>query len=156
MAKLKELNMALIGDGNSPHNELDTWLCNKDFPTQDNFDEFKVDGKFPPDGYLGRLSIHCNSYENPWVASALGFVAYLSQNEEAFNKYRDVKVEGARMNHEGAEKKEENTSTESSDAKPISPFFRYKLHRGKVVAELMEESKKWREAGNFKVPHETN
>jgi len=155
MAKLKELNLGLIGDIlGSPHDPNDTWFQNLDFPTGDNFDEFKVDGKFPPDGYLGRLSVHSMHYQNPFIGNTLCFVEYLSQNKEAFNKYQDVKIEGARMQSANLEKKEENASTESSDAGPKkpSPFFQYKMHKHGVVKELVEECKKWREAGNFKPP----
>jgi len=155
MSKLKELNLGLIGEKlGSPHDPNDTWFQNLDFPTQDNFDEFKLNGEFPPDGYLGRLSVHSLHYQNPFIGNTLCFVKYLSQNQEAFNKYRDVKIEGARMLSANSEKMEENTSTESSDAsaKQPSPFFKYKMHKHGVVKELLEESKKWREAGNFKMP----
>jgi len=154
MSKLKELNIGLIGEKlGSPHDPNDTWFQNLDFPTQDNFDEFKLNGEFPPDGYLGRLSVHSLHYQNPFIGNTLCFVEYLTQNQEAFDKYQDVKVEGARMQSASSEKTEENTSTESSDALPKkSPFMKYKMHKHGVVTELLEESKKWREAGNFKMP----
>ena len=39
------------------------------------------------------------------------------------------------------------------NALPIPPnFMKYKIHKAAVVNELMEESKKWREEGNFKLP----
>ena len=114
MSKMKELNIGLIGDGKSPHNPDDTWLQNLDFPTQDNFEEFKLNGEFPPDGHIGRLSVHSVQYENPWVGEALCFVEYLTQNQEAFNKYRDVKIEGARIQSASSEKTEENKSNETS------------------------------------------
>ena len=146
MTKLKTLNLGLIGDGKSPHDPGDTWLQNLDFPAEDNFDEFKLNGEFPPDGHLGRLSVHSVHYQNPWIGNALCFVEYLTQNQEAFTKYRDVKIEGARLQSANSEKSEEQDLT-----KP-SPFKQYKMHKAAVVSELMEESKHWREAGNFKLP----
>ena len=114
MEKLKALNLGLIGEKlGSPHDPNDTWFQNLDFPTQDNFDEFKLNGEFPPDGYLGRLSVHSLHYQNPFIPNTLCFVEYLSQNKEAFNKYQDVKIEGARMQAADLKKKEETTSTES-------------------------------------------
>ena len=114
MEKLKALNLGLIGEKlGSPHDPNDTWFQNLDFPIQDNFDEFKLNGEFPPDGYLGRLSVHSLHYQNPFIPNTLCFVEYLSQNKEAFNKYQDVKIEGARMQAADLEKKEETTSTES-------------------------------------------
>jgi len=38
----------------------------------------------------------------------------------------------------------------------VSPFKKYKMHKAAVVSELMEESKKWREEGNFKLPEILN
>ena len=115
MSKLKELNLGLIGEKlGSPHDPNDTWFQNLDFPTQDNFDEFKVNGQFPPDGYLGRLSVHSMHYQNPFIGNTLCFIEYLSKNEKAFNKYRDVKIEGARMQSADSEKKEDTKSTDPS------------------------------------------
>ena len=33
-----------------------------------------------------------------------------------------------------------------------SAFFKYKMHKNAVVQELMDESNKWRQEGNFKLP----
>ena len=146
LKKLKELNIEMFGDGKSPHDPNDTWFINVDLPTQENFDEFKLNGKTPPNGHLGRLTLHFVHYQNPWIGNALCFVEYLTQNQEAFNKYRDVKIEGARLQSANSEKSEEQDPT-----KP-SPFKQYKMHKAAVVSELMEESKHWREAGNFNLP----
>ena len=143
-AKLKEVNVALIGDGKSPHDPNDTWFQNLDFPPTEDFEEFKVNGAFPPDGYLGRLTLHFVHYQNPFIGKALCFVEFLKQNKEAFEKYRDVKVEGARMQSVG-ESQEENASG-------MSAFRKYKMHKGAVVKELMEAAEKWREEGNFILP----
>ena len=144
LAKLKELNIGLIGDGKSPHNPKDTWFQNLDFPNQENFEEFKIDGAHPPDGHLGRLILHFVHYQNPWVGQVLCYVEFLKQNQEAFEKYRDVKVEGARMQSTGG-KKDDDTSG-------MSPFRKYKMHKAAVVAELMEAADKWRAEGNFQLP----
>ena len=143
-SKLKEVNIALIGDGKSPHDPNDTWFQNLDFPPTENFEEFKVNGAFPPDGYLGRLTLHFVHYQNPFIGNALCFVEYLKQNREAFEKYRDVKVEGARIQSNG-EKQDENTSG-------LSAFRKYKMHKAAVVKELMEAAEKWRDEGNFILP----
>ena len=109
MSKLKDLNFDLMGDGKSPHDPNDTWLRSLDFPTQDNFDEFKVNGQYPPEGHLGSLTMHCVHYQNPFIGNALCFVEYLIQNKEAFDKYRDVKVQGARIQSTtSSEETEEN------------------------------------------------
>ena len=78
--KLKELNIGFIGDGNSPHDKDDTWFQNLAFPSQDNFDEFKIKGEFPPDGHLGRLVLHFSPHHSDWVRTVLCFVQYLTQN----------------------------------------------------------------------------
>ena len=144
LEKLKELNIGLIGDGNSPHDKDDTWFQNLAFPTQDNFDEYKVNGEHPPDGYLGRLVMHFSPYHSEWVRTVLCFVQYLSQDEGAFKRYRDVKVEGAEIQSK-AEKDESGKST---------AFFKYKMHKNDVAKQLLDESKEWMEAGNFKLPQE--
>ena len=144
--KLKQLNIVFMGDGRSPHDPNDTWFHNLDFPPQENFDEFKVNGKFPPEGHLGRLSVHFVHYKSTWMERALCFVEYLSKNKEAFDKYRDVKIQGARIQSENKETKEENKYGLPSS------FLQYKMHKQAVVHELMDETKKWREAGNFKLP----
>ena len=144
LEKLKELNIGLIGDGNSPHDKDDTWFQNLAFPTQDNFDEYKVNGEHPPDGYLGRLVMHFSPYHSEWVRTVLCFVQYLSQDEGAFKRYRDVKVEEAEIQSK-AEKDESGKST---------AFFKYKMHKNDVAKQLLDESKEWMEAGNFKLPQE--
>jgi len=144
IAKLKEINIGFIGDGNSPHDPNDTWFQNLDFPTEDNFDEFKINGVFPGDGHLGRIILHFNHYKNPWLTSAICFVEYMKQHEESFAKYRDVKVEGARIQSSGEAK--------DDDGSGISPFRKYKFHKNAVAKELMEAADKWREEGNFKLP----
>merc|ERR1712226_150060 len=105
MEKLKELNIGLIGDGNSPHDKDDTWFQNLAFPSQDNFDEFKIKGEHPPDGHLGRLILHFSPHHSDWVRTVLWFV-------------------------------------------------KYKMHKNDVAKQLLEESKKWMDAGNFKLPQE--
>ena len=141
--KLKELNIGLIGDGNSPHDKDDTWFQNLAFPPQDNFDEFKVNGQHPPDGYLGRLVIHFSPYHSEWVRTVLCFVQYLTENEDAFKRYRDVKAEGAKIQSEAAK-----------DESGKSAFFQYKMHKNDVAKQLLDESKKWMEDGHFKLPQE--
>ena len=144
--QLKQLNIVFMGDGSSPHDPNDTWFHNVDFPSQEDFEEFMINGKFPPGGHLGRLLIHFVHFQNPWIESALCFVEYLSQNKEAFSRYRDVKIEGATLQTGPMETKEDNTYGLPSS------FLNYKLHKVAVVKELTEESKIWREAGNFKLP----
>jgi len=65
VAKLKDMHIGFIGDGNSPHDANDTWFQNLDYPTHENFDDFKINGEFPGDGHLGRLILHFNHYKNP-------------------------------------------------------------------------------------------
>ena len=52
----------------------------------------------------GRLSVHVVHYQNPWIEKALCFVEYLTKNQKAFDKYRIVKVEGAKLQSDIAEK----------------------------------------------------
>ena len=145
--KLKKLNIVFLEDGRSPHDPNDTWFHNLDFPPQEDFSEFKIDGKFPPEGHLGRLSVHFVHYQNTWMENALCFVEYLSQNEEAFNKYRNIKIQGAKLQTGNIE-----TEQLSSLKGLPSSFLNYKLHKATVVKELMEECKVWKEAGYFKLP----
>ena len=150
--KLKKVNIVFMGDGRSPHDPNDTWFYNMDFPTQEDFEEFKINGEFPLNGHIGRLSLHFVHYQNPWMESALCFVEYLSQNKEAFSKYRDVKIQGAKLQTGHMETKEVNPFGLPSTYGLPSSFLNYKLHKEAVVKELMEESRVWREAGNFKLP----
>ena len=147
LSKLKEIGVGLIGDGKSPHDPSDTWFQNLDFPTEGNFEEFKVNGAHPPDGYLGRLIVHFCPYQSQFVHNSLCYVEYLKQNQDAFNRYRDVKIEGARMQCDGNEIK--------ADQSGMSAFRKYKMHKTKVVKELIEESKTWGEKEeNFNLPRE--
>ena len=148
-AKLKAANVGLIGDGKSPHDPGDTWFQNLDFPPSGDFEAFKVNGVFPPDGYLGRLTIHFVHYNSPFIRKALCFVEFLKQNQEAFNKYRDVKIEGARMQSSASD-----VEGSADAAAGPSNFIKYKMHKAAVVSELMESSTKWGEEGNFVLPKE--
>ena len=62
--KLKELKIEMFGDGKSPHDPNDTWFINVDLPTQDNFDEFKVNGKTPPNGKFHAYKCKCQVYKS--------------------------------------------------------------------------------------------
>jgi len=141
----------MFGDGKPPHDPNDTWFINVDLPNQENFDEFKLNGKSPPNGHLGRLTLHFVHYQNPWIGNALCFVEYLTKNQNAFNKYRDVKTEGAKMQSENSERKDGKPAEVKMVGLPAA-FIKYKKHKAAVVQELMTEAKQWREAGNFKLP----
>jgi GrpB-like predicted nucleotidyltransferase (UPF0157 family) len=96
---LKTINIGLAGNGTgkSPHDPNDTWMMAEDFPPQGDFEEFKVDGKFPPEGILGGMVMHLVHYTNPFLIRNLAYVEYLKANEDAFRRYKDVKVQGARL-----------------------------------------------------------
>ena len=147
--KLRTANVGLIGDGKSPHDPGDTWFQNLDFPPSGDFEAFKVNGAFPPDGYLGRLTIHFVHYKSPFIGKVLCFVEFLKQNQDAFNKYRDVKIEGARMQSSASD-----VEGSADAAAGPSNFIKYKMHKAAVVSELMESSMKWGEKGNFVLPKE--
>ena len=161
LTKLKSVNLGLIGDGKSPHDPNDTWLQNLDFPSSGDFEAFKVNGAFPPDGYLGRLSVHVVHYKNQFIGKALCFIEFLKQNKEAFNKYRDVKIEGARLQSSGGDAAVSANPSDlvipshlSDAVSGPSPFIKYKMYKAAAVSELMQSSAKWREEGNFVLPQE--
>ena len=64
---MKELNIVFMKGGKAPHAPDDTWMCSIDFPPGEDFDEYKIDGKFPPEGHLGRIVVHLIKHTNPFV-----------------------------------------------------------------------------------------
>merc|ERR1711962_549036 len=140
---LKSINIGLAGDGTgkAPHDPNDTWLVTHDFPPQGDFEEFKVDGKFPPQGILGGMVMHLVHYTNPFLVKALAYVEYLKANEDAFKRYRDVKVQGARL-------------SASQNAEDSNTFIKYKMGKIAIVKELMVEALAWKEKNGIQFPAE--
>ena len=141
MEVMKQLNFVLLKGGKAPHDPNDTWLCSTDFPPGEDFDEFKINGKFPPEGHLGRVVIHLVQYSNPFVVRAQTYVEYLKSNEDAFKRYRDCKLEGARLSQSDA--------SETTDA-----FIKYKIHKRVVVNELLTEALQWKERNGIQFQEE--
>merc|ERR1712002_273457 len=141
MKTLQDLNMSLMFRGKGPQGPDDTWMRSFDFPPDGDFAEFKVDGSFPPEGHLGRITVHIVHYSCPWVVKYLAYVEYLKANEDAFRRYRDVKIQKAKM---GADQNVQGGST----------FHKYKHHKSAVVLELMDEALAWKEKNGIKFPEE--
>merc|ERR1711962_1056025 len=116
MDALKSINIGLANRGNAPHDPNDTWMVAHDFPPQGDFEEFKVEGKFP----LGGMVMHLVHYTNPFLVNSLAYGEYLNANESAFKRYRDVKVQGARL----------NASQNSEDS---NTFMKYKMSKVAIV-----------------------
>lgn len=135
------VNIEKNGDGKSPHAADDTWMHNFDFPPGGDFEEFKVDGKFPHAGHVGTIVVHLLHYTNPFVVKALAYVEYLKANKDAFKRYRDVKIQGARMSANGSNNDE-------------NAFIKYKKHKFLIVKELMDEALTWKETNGIKFPEE--
>merc|ERR1712168_171957 len=122
----------MFGKGKGPQGSEDTWMRSVDFPPEGDFEEFKIDGAFPPEGHLGRITVHIVHYTCPKVVGLLAYVEYLKADEDAFRRYRDAKIEGAKMEAE-------------QNAQDENMFFKYKKHKGMVVKELMDEAIVWKE-----------
>ena len=134
---MQSLNFGMMfGSGKAPHTDDDTWMGSTDFPPHGDFEEFKVDGKFPPEGHLGRVIIHLLHYSNPFVVRTQAYTRYLNSNEDAFRRYRDVKVQGAKV---GPSSEDDNTQ-----------FFKYKGNKIATVRELAEEAMAWKEENGIK------
>jgi len=143
MEALKSLNIGLAGNGTgkSPHDPNDTWMMSQDFPPQGDFEEFKVDGKYPPPGNLGGMVMHLVQYTNPFLIRALAFVEYLKANADAFRRYKDVKVQGARL-------------SSSRNADDANTFIKYKMGKTAIVKELQGEALVWKEQNGIQFPAE--
>ena len=100
-----------------------------------DFDECKIDGKFPPEGHLGQVVIHLLQYSNPFVVKTQAYTRYLNSNEDAFRRYRDVKVQGAKV-----------APTSEDD----HTFIKYKWNKKAIIYELAAEARAWKEKNGIK------
>ena len=90
----------------------------------------------------GQVVLHFLSVENGWPKKPIAYAEYLKTHEEAFNKYRDVKIEGAKLQ---AGKTSDN---------PLELIFKYKGYKRKVALDLTEEAIKWAYVdGNLSLPY---
>ena len=46
------------------------------------------------------------------------------------------------------------SKAEKDESGKSTAFFKYKMHKNDVAKQLLDESKEWMEAGNFKLPQE--
>lgn len=97
--------------GISPHHAEDTWFRNEVLPEEDGgvppvANRFGVRQTFEP-GHLGSVNFHwvspsTSNSSNQFIADMLSFADYLCSNEQAFQRYKQVKLEGAELAAVGA------------------------------------------------------
>ena len=85
--------------------------------------------------------MHLVHYTNPFLIKSLAYVDYLKANEDAFRRYRDVKVQGARL-------------SSSKNAEDSNTFIKYKIGKTAIVKELQVEALVWKEKNGIRYPAE--
>mmetsp|Transcript_24591 Transcript_24591/g.52158 ORF Transcript_24591/g.52158 Transcript_24591/m.52158 type:complete len:289 (-) Transcript_24591:1962-2828(-) len=108
-------------EGKPPHDEQDEWFFGG------------IDEDTQP-GHLGRFIIHTVPKGSKFAMHMRAFVEYVNSHPDAFQRYNDVKVEGARLSL--AEGKPED------DGKLIS----YKRKKEEVCNKVKAEAIEWWEA----------
>ena len=68
----------------------------------------------------------------------MAYAKYLNTNEDAFKRYRDSKLFGARMPQDAG----------------VDAFVKYKRHKTVVALELMNEAMEWKEKNGIKFDEE--
>ena len=86
------------------------------------------------DGHLGRDIVHFSRDGSDFCQDAMAYVEYCNSHPEA---YRDVKLEGAKL---GLAKQQQNNKGGGGGP---PPHVVYKMHKHKVVRDIMEKAKKW-------------
>ena len=132
MATLTNLNF--MKRGQPPHTKDDLLFIN--FGKRFDSDEpIKMH-------HYGQVVLHFVSRDNDWPKNPVAFAEYLKTNEEAFKRYRDAKLQAAKLQ-----------KGKSADDK-MEVFRQYKMHKSHVALELTEEAIKWAyEDGNFSRPY---
>eukprot|EP00584_Thalassiosira_punctigera_P007692 CAMPEP_0172528586 /NCGR_PEP_ID=MMETSP1067-20121228/2940_1 /TAXON_ID=265564 ORGANISM="Thalassiosira punctigera, Strain Tpunct2005C2" /NCGR_SAMPLE_ID=MMETSP1067 /ASSEMBLY_ACC=CAM_ASM_000444 /LENGTH=287 /DNA_ID=CAMNT_0013312525 /DNA_START=181 /DNA_END=1044 /DNA_ORIENTATION=- len=158
--------------GPSPHHpEGDVWFRNENFvgdpleshETTGGVSAHWEDGVARPfgPGDVGSCNVHMvrighgvskerDDRTREFVLDMIAYVDYLTVNKDAFQRYADVKIQGAEMAMKQAleaENDDEDTKNDSTEF-----LITYKRHKGAVARELIEEAKAWRIRGDWVVP----
>ena len=127
-------NINFVNRGPAPHTENDLLFLNQG-KVFDSDEPIKLLG-------YGQVVLHFLSVDNEWPKRPIAYAEYLKTHEDAFNKYRDVKIEGAKMQ-----------AGQISD-NPIEVIMKYKKHKSQVALDLTEEAIKWAFVdGNLPLPY---
>ena len=133
LTKLTSINFE--NRGKAPHTENDLMF-------QNYGKRFDCDEPIKLHHY-GQVVLHFLSRDNEWPKNPIAYAEYLKTHEEAFNKYRDVKIEGAKL---------QSAKIPEGDDK-LELFRKYKVHKTKVALDLTEEAIKWAYVdGNLSLP----
>lgn len=116
MTELEKKQMAQAGfefKGNAPHDPKDEWFFG---------------GALEP-GHLGRVVLHTIPEGSEFVQDMKAFVDYVNKHPDAFQRYNNVKVEGAVLMSKSSEE----------DGRLIG----YKQKKAAVCKEIIQEAKEW-------------
>merc|ERR1712137_1104653 len=95
----------------------------------DDYWSFGGEGK---KGHLGRVNIHMVSRRTKFLEDARAFVDFCSVDKQAFDAYREVKIQGMHLARQG------------SRQSGMSSHMQYKACKARVVADVMAKALKWR------------
>lgn len=112
-AKARLTEAGYTFEGSAPHDPQDEWFFG---------------GKGKP-GHLGRVVLHTVPEGSDFVSDMKAFVAYVNSHPDAFKRYNEVKVEGARLMSAGPEE----------DGKLIG----YKRKKADVCDQIKREAVEW-------------
>lgn len=165
-----ESELNFLYKGPSPHHpEGDVWLRNEDSDdplhshvTTGGTSAHWEDGvahRFKP-GDLGSCNLHVvrigdgdepdqklrekDGRTREYVLRMVAYVDYLTQNRDAFERYANVKLEGAEM------VTKQSQGAPSGDV--VALLFAYKKHKSTVAIKLNDEIKEWRIRGEWEMP----
>eukprot|EP00566_Odontella_aurita_P023413 CAMPEP_0113534008 /NCGR_PEP_ID=MMETSP0015_2-20120614/4928_1 /TAXON_ID=2838 /ORGANISM="Odontella" /LENGTH=210 /DNA_ID=CAMNT_0000433137 /DNA_START=133 /DNA_END=765 /DNA_ORIENTATION=+ /assembly_acc=CAM_ASM_000160 len=121
-AKERLIEIGFTFQGSAPHDPQDEWFFG---------------GKGEP-GHLGRVVLHTVPEGSQFVSDMKAFVEYVKYHPEAFKRYNDVKVEGARVMAEGGP---------GVDGQMLG----YKKKKNDVCNEIRREAIEWwKREGHYK------
>lgn len=100
--------------GKAPHTSGDSWFYGGDPSSQP--------------GTMGRAVVHIVAQGNPFIEASKAFVNYCNAVPSAFNRYSNIKLEGAKLALNGEE------------GQKLSEYKQYKVS---VVNDLMKEARNW-------------
>jgi len=110
--------------GPAPHDSEDHWAMGGDGAK----------------GHLGRVVLHITIPDSRFLRGARAFVDYCNSadGKEAFDAYAAVKIEGAAL----AGEQSAPGKGQGKDPRHIT----YKMHKGRVVQQVLAEAKAWQQA----------
>jgi len=118
--------------GASPHDEADHWC---------------MGGTGKP-GHLGRTVVHLSKPGSNFYGDAVAYVEFCNSDEgkESRSAYAEVKLEGLRLAVEKQQEQEQEQESERSNSgspRHDSAHVHYKIHKHKVVSQVLEKAKQW-------------